>query len=76
MNDNSNAVTTSTKHNCGCRTLKPTTSLLIRRLFFPADISTGRNRVVVIGLVSDAGDPGSTPVCDSNYRSVQLPVCV
>jgi hypothetical protein len=37
-----------------------------------ANISTGRNRVVVIGLVSDAGDPGSTPVCDSNYRSVQL----
>ena len=43
---------------------------------FPAYTSTGRNRVVVIGLVSDAGDPGSTPVCDSNYRSVQLPVCV
>ncbi len=38
---------------------------------FPAIISTGRNRVVVIGLVSDAGDPGSIPVCDSNYRSVQ-----
>ena len=41
---------------------------------FPAYISTGRNRVVVIGLVSDAGEPGSNPVCDSNYRSVQ--VCV
>ncbi len=41
---------------------------------FPANISTGRNRVVVIGLVSDAGDPGSNPVCDRNYRSVQ--VCV
>ncbi len=41
---------------------------------FPAKILTGRNRVVVIGLDSDAGNPGSNPVCDTNYRSVQ--VCV
>ncbi len=41
---------------------------------YNANISTGRNRVVVIGLVSDAGDPGSNPVCDSNYRSVQVSV--
>jgi len=37
---------------------------------FPANILTGRNRIVVIGLDSDAGNPGSNPVCDSNYKSV------